>query len=81
MKMLHEVHASVLHGLKKFNSAAMNKDEEQRLNKKLETQYQNAFDTRRNRTGFWVGYDASHHTTLKKFHIDVKQPSKSIKFE
>jgi len=72
---------SVLHGLKKFNSAAMNKDEEEKLNKKLETQYQHAFDTSRNRKGCGLGYDASHDTNLKKFHIDVEQPSKSIKFE
>ena len=59
----------------------MNKDEEERLNKKLETQYQNAFDTSRNRKGLGLGYDASNDTSLKQFHIDVQQPSKSIKFE
>ena len=59
----------------------MNKSEEEKLNKKLETQYQQAFDTSRKRKGFGLGYDASEDTNVKKFHIDVEQKSKSIKFE
>ena len=68
-------------GLKKFNSAAMSKDEEEHLNQKLETQYQQAFDTSRKRKGFGLGYDASQDKDIKKFHIDKEKPSKSIKFE
>lgn len=59
----------------------MNKDEEEKLNQKLETQYQQAFDTSRKRKGFGLGYDASHDKRIKNLHIDIEQPSKSIKFE
>lgn len=68
-------------GLKKFNSVAMNKGEEERLNKRLETQFQQAFDCSRNRRGLGLGYDASQDKNIKKFHIDTDQPSKSIKFD
>lgn len=73
--------ANTSHELKKFNTAAMSKDEEKNLNKKLETQYQQAFDFSRKRKGLGLGYDASQDKSVKEFHIDVEQPSKSIKFE
>ena len=59
----------------------MSKDEEKRLNNRLEMQYQQAFDTSRNKRGLGLGYDPNQDKSLKTFHIDVEGPSKSMKFE
>eukprot|EP00794_Sanderia_malayensis_P009095 gene9095-10066_t len=67
-------------GLKKFSSAAMSSNEEEKLNKKLESQYKQAFDTTRMKRGQGLGYDQCHDKDIKSFYID-KMSSKSVKLD
>ncbi len=71
---------SLLTGLKKFSSVAMSSVEEEKMNKKLEDQYHQAFDTTRMKRGQGLGYDASQDKDRKSFFID-KNSSKSTKLE
>lgn len=67
-------------GKPKFSSAAMDKTEEEKLNQKLETQYQQAFDTTRKRRGLGLGYEPAQDKDIKSFYID-KTASGSVKFD